>query len=99
MVTSALMHFMGYPQLLNLELNKAFTPKTLTLHEEDSLLSVIHNIYNIMDDDARLRKNVAAFEKVRNEYVLRDEFNNYRIEGKANKSLSSKLQVLGFSDA
>ena len=99
MVTSALVHFMGYPQLLNLELNKAFTPKTLTLHEEDSLLSVIHNIYNIMDDDARLRKNVAAFEKVRNEYVLRDEFNNYRIEGKANKSLSSKLQVLGFSDA
>ncbi|MDR1729371.1 MAG: 4-phosphoerythronate dehydrogenase PdxB [Prevotellaceae bacterium] len=52
----------------------------ISMEKEDIPKAILH-AYNIMQDDARLRKNPALFEKLRGNYPLRREYGAYRIKG------------------
>ena len=59
------------------------------MEKEDVTKAVLHS-YNILRDDAELRKNPALFEELRGNYPLRREYGAYRIEG-CNSELLSEL--------
>jgi erythronate-4-phosphate dehydrogenase len=73
--------------------------------EQDVLLQTVRSIYDIRQDDAKLRrilnepaeKRGAFFDKLRKEYPVRREFQNTRvIVDDENSSLARKLKGIGF---
>jgi erythronate-4-phosphate dehydrogenase len=65
--------------------------------EEEILRRVVRRVYDITSDDAALRANVRAFDKLRAEYPVRREFFNTELVLRgASEELRAKLAVLGF---
>ncbi len=64
----------------------------ISMKKEDIPNAILH-AYNILQDDAGLRKNPALFERLRGEYPLRREYGAYKIEG----FRSEILRKLGFN--
>jgi erythronate-4-phosphate dehydrogenase len=65
--------------------------------EEEVLRRVVRRVYDITTDDAALRKNVRAFDKLRAEYPVRREFFNTELALRgASESLWQKFAALGF---
>ena len=65
--------------------------------DEDVILRVTRQCYQIMGDDAALRWNVSAFDDLRAKYPVRREwFNTHVMLEGAGESLHGKLSVLGF---
>lgn len=61
----------------------------------DVLHEITNRIYNIINDDADLRKNPDKFDLLRKNYKVRREFNNYLVKGnKINDDLKKILQTL-----
>jgi len=52
----------------------------ISMEKEDIPKAILHS-YNILQDDAALRKNPAFFEKLRGDYPLRREYGAYKIKG------------------
>jgi erythronate-4-phosphate dehydrogenase len=65
--------------------------------DEEVLYRIVKRVYDITADDATLRKNVPAFDKLRTDYPIRREFFNTELvlQG-ASESLRTKLAALGF---
>jgi len=69
------------------------TSKTIQQVLSEAILAT----YDIREDDARLRENVIAFEKLRGDYPVRREFPAFTIAGKFNNpKVIDKLKALGF---
>jgi len=65
--------------------------------DEGVLRRMAHRIYDITADDAALRKNVQAFDKLRAEYPVRREFFNTELALRgASEELRVKFAALGF---
>ena len=65
--------------------------------DEDALRQVIGQVYDITADDAALRKDVRAFDRLRAEYPVRREFFNTELVLRgAGENLRAKLAALGF---
>jgi erythronate-4-phosphate dehydrogenase len=65
--------------------------------DEGVLRRVIQRVYDIVSDDARLRKNVRVFDKLRAEYPMRREFFNTELVLRgASEELRAKFTALGF---
>ena len=65
--------------------------------DEEILRRAIRRVYDIRADDAALRANIRAFDKLRAEYPVRREFFNTKlIPNGASNALRSKLAALGF---
>jgi erythronate-4-phosphate dehydrogenase len=61
------------------------------------LAEAILSTYDIREDDKRLRRSVATFEKQRGDYPVRREFPAFTIAGKfSNPKVIDKLKNLGF---
>jgi len=61
------------------------------------LAEAILATYDIREDDARLRSNVATFEKQRGDYPVRREFTAFTVAGKfSNPKVIDKLKRIGF---
>ena len=68
-----------------------------SVDDEDALRLAIKNVYDITADDAALRKNIRAFDKLRTEYPIRREFFNTKLVlGSATETLLPKCAALGF---
>lgn len=76
--------------------------------DEETLWSIVRQIYNIEDDDQRLRslktndpvRRAEHFERIRMDYAIRREFPYTRVLLKgAGKSLASAVANLGFNPA
>ena len=68
-----------------------------SVDDEDAIRLAIMNVYDITADDAALRKNVRAFDKLRAEYPVRREFfNTQLVLGSAAGTLPPKFAALGF---
>ncbi len=68
--------------------------------DEDVLRRLISRQYDITADDAALRRDVRAFDKLRAEYPVRREFSNTRLTlTGASPSLLAKLTALGYTVA
>ncbi len=61
----------------------------------DMLSKTILHTYSIERDSSLLKKNPALFEKIRNEYDIRREFNAYTVKCE-NERILNKLRALGF---
>jgi erythronate-4-phosphate dehydrogenase len=65
--------------------------------EEEVLRRVVRRVYDITDDDAALRRDIRAFDKLRAEYPVRREFFNTELVLRgASKELQAKFAALGF---
>lgn len=65
--------------------------------DEDILRRAILHTYNIIEDDIKLRFDPSRFEKVREEYSLRREFQAYTIKLKGSSDkISEILKEIGF---
>ncbi len=65
--------------------------------DEDAIRLAIKNVYDITADDAALRENVRAFDKLRAEYPVRREFfNTQLVLGSPAATLLPKFAALGF---
>jgi erythronate-4-phosphate dehydrogenase len=65
--------------------------------DEDALRQVIAQVYDVTADDAALRKNVRAFDKLRAEYPVRREFFNTELVLRgASEKLRAPFAALGF---
>ena len=91
------------PLLPRIEENEIELPSTGTV--EEKLHFVLNKIYNIKNDDSLLRKLLTIkepeadkyFDKLRKEYAVRREFNNYTLKLKGAESVSKDLlTALGF---
>lgn len=76
-----------------------------TTEDQNAILSVLLQAYNIMSDDADLRmlrsipaeQAGARFEELRSQYPLRPEFRHFLVElNERHKHLASTFSVLGF---
>ena len=79
--------------------------ETSTDNEQDALADAVQKIYNIREDDARLRrilkksveKRGEFFDSLRKNYPIRREFQNTRIVLESSfKSIADKLAGIGF---
>ena len=79
--------------------------ETSTNNEQDALADAVQKIYNIREDDARLRrvcdkpveKRGEFFDSLRKNYPVRREFQNTRIVSESScKSIADKLAGIGF---
>jgi erythronate-4-phosphate dehydrogenase len=79
--------------------------ETSTNNEQDALADAVQKIYNIREDDARLRrvcekaveKRGEFFDSLRKNYPIRREFQNTRIVLESSfKSIADKLAGIGF---
>ncbi len=61
----------------------------------DILSEAILHTYSIEKDNLILKKNPSLFEKIRNEYYIRREFNAYTVKCE-NERILNKLRALGF---
>jgi len=67
---------------------------------EEILRKAVLHTYNIVEDDIRLRFDPTRFEKERENYPVRREFNAYTVELRdGNDEISQLLQSLGFKVA
>jgi erythronate-4-phosphate dehydrogenase len=67
------------------------------LSEQEIFFKAVTAAYNVMEDDAELRKSPVSFEKLRNDYKVRREFNAYTINlHNASDGLAGRLLKLGF---
>jgi len=67
---------------------------------EEILRKAVLHTYNIVEDDIRLRFEPTHFEKERENYPVRREFNAYTVELRdGNDEISQLLQSLGFKVA
>ncbi|HUJ11794.1 MAG TPA: 4-phosphoerythronate dehydrogenase PdxB [Verrucomicrobiae bacterium] len=65
--------------------------------EEEVQRRVVRHVYDITADDAALRANIRAFDRLRAEYPIRREFFNTTLVLRgASDSLRSKFSALGF---
>jgi erythronate-4-phosphate dehydrogenase len=65
--------------------------------EEEVLRRAVRRVYDITGDDAALRRNVRAFDKLRAEYPVRREFFNTELVLRgASEELRTKFAALGF---
>jgi erythronate-4-phosphate dehydrogenase len=65
--------------------------------EEEVLRRVVRRVYDIIADDAALRKDVRSFDKLRAEYPVRREFfNTGLLLRSASEALRAKFTALGF---
>ncbi len=65
--------------------------------DEDVLRKLIRRNYDIVADDASLRRDVRAFDRLRAEYPVRREFHNTRLTLRgASETLLAKVRALGF---
>jgi len=62
----------------------------------DILSKAILHTYSIEKDSSILKKNPSLFEKIRNKYNIRREFNAYTVKCE-NERILNKLRALGFS--
>lgn len=86
-----------YPENLPEPLNDVFIGINALQAEAAILQHVILHTYDIRSDCARLRENPADFEKLRNNYPVRREFQAYTVAGSNLKpDLKEKLVKLGF---
>ena len=66
--------------------------------QEKDLQEAILHTYPIQRDDSNLRQNLQKFEKLRGDYPIRREFNNYTIQPKTENSVLIKaLEQLNFN--
>jgi erythronate-4-phosphate dehydrogenase len=64
---------------------------------QEILHEAINSTYPIMDDDENLRKSTFDFEKLRNNYPVRREFEYYSLHLKnADEKISSLFKSIGF---
>jgi erythronate-4-phosphate dehydrogenase len=64
---------------------------------EEVLRRIVQHIYDIIADDAALRKSILTFDKLRAEYPIRREFFNTELVLRgASEALRVKFPVLGF---
>lgn len=81
------------PKPLNPVLAMDFAKKT----ERELFSEMLLATYDIQSDNERLKTSVETFEKQREEYPLRREFENYSIKSiSRNKNFEERLQQLGF---
>ncbi len=67
---------------------------------EEILRKAVLHTYNIVEDDIRLRFDPSRFEKERENYPVRREFNSFTIELKdGNEEIAQLLKSLGFKVA
>jgi len=67
------------------------------LSEQEVFYKAIMHTYNVMEDDADLRKSPESFEKLRNYYKVRREFHAYNLKlNNPLAGLAEKLVRLGF---
>lgn len=67
------------------------------LSDEKIIAQAVLATYDIRNDDAELRKNVAQFEKLRGDYPVRREFPSFTIQHENVKPETlEKLKLLGF---
>jgi len=65
--------------------------------EESVLAEAVLATYDIVADDERLRADPGSFERLRDEYPVRREFHNYRVEAKnVNECSLLALNMMGF---
>jgi erythronate-4-phosphate dehydrogenase len=66
--------------------------------KQEIFFECINYTYNIIEDDQRLRKSVASFERQRAEYPIRREFNYYDVQlNNAEESIKKAIIELGFN--
>ena len=86
-----------YPENLPEPLNNASIRINDLLTEDAAILHAILHTYDIRNDCTRLRENPADFEKLRNYYPVRREFQAYTVTGSNLKpAVKDKLVKLGF---
>ena len=86
-----------YPAVLPLPLNKQVLKKDHNESSADFLERAILHTYNILKDNDLVRLNPADFEKLRNNYFVRREFNAYSIQSAfLTTSEKEKFGKLGF---
>jgi erythronate-4-phosphate dehydrogenase len=67
------------------------------LSDQNILLNAVSFTYNIMDDDAELKKHPEEFEQQRNYYKVRREFNAYTLTlMRSRPDIADALSQLGF---
>ena len=69
----------------------------MNLNEHEVMGKLIHQTYDIVADDQRLRSSPHTFEQQRAEYPLRREFPSYTVKlSNAGRDLASIMQNIGF---
>jgi erythronate-4-phosphate dehydrogenase len=71
---------------------------------EKTLDTIIKRVYDITDDDRRLRaglninaaERTSYFDRLRRDYAIRREFYNYNVRGEMKEDLTKQITVLGF---
>ncbi len=67
------------------------------LTEQEILFKAVIPTYNVLEDDADLRKSPESFEKLRNDYKVRREFQAYNLTfHNVAPGIAEKLMQLGF---
>ncbi len=78
---------------------------TQGLSDQDTVLSLLLQVFNIVKDDADLRalgstataRAAAGFDQLRNEHPLRPEFSHYEVDlAKQHSNLAKTVEALGF---